>query len=1192
MTVFANQFLKKQALLLFIGLVAAVGLAVVSFRPIFAAPTLACTWQGGTDDWDVAANWSCGVVPDGDDDVTVVNGIVTLDSDTTINSLTMTGGTLTGSGNLSITTDFTFSSGTHRGSGTTTVNGDLIMSGINSRQLNDTRRVVLTNGTASLSNNSFWLYDATILHIQPGATLDVRSNSSIGWQGTIINDGAIRKSADTDTNIFYGQLISNGDFEVLTGTLQINAASTVSGTATIASDATLRLNGNQTFAASSQITGDGTLWVSSGSIAIDGTFTPANLQQSSGTVNLNSNGSVNNMTQTGGTWSGIGNVTIANDFTFTGGNQRGSGTTTVGGDLIMGGVNSRQLNDSRRVVVTSGMATLSGTGSFWIYDSATLHIDTDATLDLQGNGSLGWVGSIINDGIVRKSADTNTSILYGQLTSAGGFDVMTGTIQINASGPVSGTATVAQNATLRINGSLDFAPASQISSNGEVWVSGGTSSVQGPFATNSFRASGGNITFDNTFAATTIDQSGGTVTLNTNSATNSMTQSGGTWQGSGNLTIANDMVFDGGTQRGTGTTTVNGNMTMSGTASRALRDSRQLRLPDGTATMSGSGSFWLYETSLLHIGATSLFDWQSNGSLGWVASIVNDGVIRKSADANTSILYGQVISNGDFEVMTGTLQINASGTISGAATISPSATLRLNSNLTFPATSQISGAGRVWFNSGIVTVQGAYSPAQTDVTASTVNFDTTGSTDTMNQTGGAWQGSGDLTISNDLTFNGGSQRGTGTTTIQGNLIMTGSASRELRQSRRMELSSGTATLDGTGSFWVYEQAIFVNAATSQFDWPGSGGLNWTGTFLNEGTLMKGVGSADSTLYGTVIGTGAIDIMTSTLNVNAGGSYSGTVTVDADATLQITNNWVLNSASMVSGGGDVHFSGGVHAVEGNYAIQGTTRKTSGTTTFDNAPNPSTVNFIQSAGIFNADTDFTILGDFTFSNGTFNSGSGSLIFPQTNRGGGQLNTLTAERALALNDLTISAGVVLQEVSNGDDVTVGGNLTNNGTIRTTQSVIAGGQINFGLTGVAMDFVVTNTLQTVTVDRIDSDHPNASPDEQTGVYWQIAGDGTGFTYAMTLPANQPTATTAVCYYVDSILDWDCNASSFDASVGSVTRNGLTTFSDWTVGERDTTAVRLRGQSSVISHQWSVISIVMMSLLGLTWRLRPKRTP
>ena len=106
--------------------------------------------------------------------------------------------------------------------------------------------------------------------------------------------------------------------------------------------------------------------------------------------------------------------------------------------------------------------------------------------------------------------------------------------------------------------------------------------------------------------------------------------------------------------------------------------------------------------------------------------------------------------------------------------------------------------------------------------------------------------------------------------------------------------------------------------------------------------------------------------------------------------------------------------------------------------------------------------------------------------------------------------------------------------------------------------------------VDEMGINHPNAtgSPGNNgiaTGKYWLIRGlqsdkltDASGFTVTLTLPHDN-LVNPKVCKYPGGMggAGWDCDAAGSNSS--SVTRSGITAFSDWAVGSNvQPTAVTL----------------------------------
>ncbi|HYE13614.1 MAG TPA: DUF11 domain-containing protein, partial [Pyrinomonadaceae bacterium] len=106
-----------------------------------------------------------------------------------------------------------------------------------------------------------------------------------------------------------------------------------------------------------------------------------------------------------------------------------------------------------------------------------------------------------------------------------------------------------------------------------------------------------------------------------------------------------------------------------------------------------------------------------------------------------------------------------------------------------------------------------------------------------------------------------------------------------------------------------------------------------------------------------------------------------------------------------------------------------------------------------------------------------------------------------------------------------------------------------------------VTNdgtNLDYLRVTDIAFNHPNATAPVQTGKYWIISGlrsDKTtqataDYTVNLTLPYATADSLDQVCRHSGGGV-WDCAATSFAANA-SVTRTGVSQFSDWAVGDNE----------------------------------------
>ena len=200
----------------------------------------------------------------------------------------------------------------------------------------------------------------------------------------------------------------------------------------------------------------------------------------------------------------------------------------------------------------------------------------------------------------------------------------------------------------------------------------------------------------------------------------------------------------------------------------------------------------------------------------------------------------------------------------------------------------------------------------------------------------------------------------------------------------------------------------------------------------------------------------------------------------------------------------------------------------------------------------------IGGNWINNATFNAGDSTLAFSENVTHGLVLSTTTT-----FNNLTVGNGAVLVETETADNAIVNNALTNNGTLRKTQSAATLGNRTFGLTGVAVNVDTVGNLNTLTVDRRDVNHPNAGVTAmQTGRYWKInrtlTGGSTEGQLDITLPYTGTSALSKACRWVNgSGAGFDCGQDTDNTVVlnTSVRRNNYATaawnspFDTWTVG-------------------------------------------
>jgi hypothetical protein len=217
-------------------------IAILLFLTVFLfilSPRIAraetCNWTGGSGDWNETSHWSCGHVPGPGDEATIDTlaiVTVTLTEDAAIGILNLSGGTLTGSFNLTAGM-INWSSGTMSGSGSTTATNfaNFTGSGINyldARTFNNTGTATFTKtGTGRLN-----FINSAIFNNQAGATFTVQSSgtSIIYGQGTFNNYGTLnlttgnirvttfRQEAGGITNLAIGGTTPNSDYSQLNAT--------------------------------------------------------------------------------------------------------------------------------------------------------------------------------------------------------------------------------------------------------------------------------------------------------------------------------------------------------------------------------------------------------------------------------------------------------------------------------------------------------------------------------------------------------------------------------------------------------------------------------------------------------------------------------------------------------------------------------------------------------------------------------------------------------------------------------------------------------------------------------------------------------------------------------------------------------------------------------------------------------------
>jgi hypothetical protein len=109
--------------------------------------------------------------------------------------------------------------------------------------------------------------------------------------------------------------------------------------------------------------------------------------------------------------------------------------------------------------------------------------------------------------------------------------------------------------------------------------------------------------------------------------------------------------------------------------------------------------------------------------------------------------------------------------------------------------------------------------------------------------------------------------------------------------------------------------------------------------------------------------------------------------------------------------------------------------------------------------------------------------------------------------------------------------------------------------------------------------------PSNAMNRWWHIAGDvPSGYTVNLTFDSSHvPETNDRVCRYNLAGATWTCsNPSSFDAINGTITLDGVTAFSDWTLQNNDPTAITLSAFDARAALPWLAAALALALLAGV----------
>jgi beta-propeller repeat-containing protein len=698
-------------------------------------------------------------------DLAITSGILTLSGSSSMTTLELSGGTLTGAGTLSLSGVLTWSAGamcTVYSTSTescsesptqaiTNANGGISFgsgnSTLDSRTLNN-------NVTATMASSSSLLnlLDEATVNNNPGATWNLVADARLtGPSGSVNNAGTFEKTAGTSTSTV--QPVFNN-----TGTVMVNAAAVdftgggacnaaCPGSWTVGPAGVLQFD-TASFSLSGPVSGSGTVSFDSGFVNLTGGY------GFTGTTNFN--GAVVGFNQAG-TATFAGPVNLANGYlygtatltlnsvlTWTYGVMCTSYSTTssscantltqavtnanAGITFPFGypTLNSRTLNS----VKTS---TMSGAGYFLsLLNNAIVNNKSGATWNLAADASLSGSGTFNNSGIFQKTAGTTISTVQPVFNNTGTVQANSATLDFAGGGSCvlscSGSWTAAKGATLQFDSGV-FVLSGPIggtgSGAGTVVFSSGTETLTGTYNVSGGTAvSGAFVNFNGPLAsvggltvasgvASFVSIPAVTVTVPT------LTLSGGTIAGPDNLTVTGMLTWDGGamctvylplTQSCTtsltqAVTSANGGITFGAGAS--VLDGRTLTNQQA-ATMANKGSsLTLADGAVVNNNPAATWNLSVDVGLGGTGTFNNLGTFKKTGGSRTSIIQPVFVSIGTVLANAATLSFSGSFTQKAGSTSLGGGTLSVSSPAVFSGGS-LSGQGS--FAGPISNVSGTVAP--------------------------------------------------------------------------------------------------------------------------------------------------------------------------------------------------------------------------------------------------------------------------------------------------------------------------------------------------------------------------------------------------------------------------------------------------------------------------------------------------
>lgn len=390
-------------------------------------------------------------------------------------------------------------------------------------------------------------------------------------------------------------------------------------------------------------------------------------------------------------------------------------------------------------------------------------------------------------------------------------------------------------------------------------------------------------------------------------------------------------------------------------------------------------------------------------------------------------------------------------------------------------------------------------------------------------------------------------------------------------------SGGTQALSGESDYHFYN--LEISSGTTINHSSGGAALRVRNTFTNNGTLSQTATSKYRRLQ--------FDYNASYSSSNLNGT--GTTTV---ARIVIGNSKTVNAGSHSI---TINNSGGPDRTpwdnSGTFNGDNATVTFSGTAT-DMMTGVGTNNFnnVVITGLLNAGSaSLNVAGNWT-NNGTFGAGTSTVTF-----NGGGTSSYGGSSTTTFNNLTINLGTTL-DVGTNSLFNVAGTLTNNGTLRQTQTV-SGGTVSFlNVTDGAgtdryygVDITTSNNLGSTTVavsGNQQCSQANGYPVQrcfEISPATAASADVTFYFREAELQTGQTLASLKVWHYNGSTWNEVTKGTTGGSGEGMyVQGTGITSFSPFTLKNNDPLAVTVEALTATVQEGYVLLAWETVSELDL----------